>query len=246
MLDAFAARPVDGARVRRLLLGVSAGVALVFGLGRVLAFFSTAVMAAPPEEDEGPVVPVALVETPEEQPAEPEVEPETNADPGPRAPGPAPPPMPTDVPPEVKEQNAHDAYGDGDKPISFGSGGSGRGGGGGKKVEKKEEKKEEPKPKAKKPVLSPEEYDPPKCKLAAIDRRAAKSLGVEGSVAVKFRVTESGAITDVAVVSGPAELHALAIAAVQKSKCEPARLKADGSAIPMTKRARFPVRFSTE
>jgi TonB family protein len=150
------------------------------------------------------------------------------------------------VPEEQKLAAAQDAYGDGDKPIKFGDGGGGGTGKGKGPAAKKEEKKEEPKPKAAKPKLSPEDYDPPKCKASRIDAAAAKATGVEGTVVVKYTVTESGAVTGVAVVSGPPELHSLALAAAQRTTCEPARLKADGSAISISRKVPFRVRFSTK
>jgi TonB family protein len=247
MLEAFANNRLDAARARRLVFGAFAGAALIAGLGYFLASTAKNVMAATDEEEEEPVVPVSLVETPEEKP--PEVEqpddsaPSDDASPGPR--GPAPPAMPTDVP-EHQRKAAQDTYGDGDKPIQFGTGGNGGTGKGPAPAPKKEEKKEEPKPKAAKPKLSPEDYDPPKCKASRIDAAAAKATGVEGTVVVKYTVTETGAVTNVAVVSGPPELHALAVAAAQRTTCEPARLKADGSAISISRKVPFRVRFSTK
>ena len=248
MLEAFAARRLDPNLVKRLVVGTCVGIALIFSVGFYFAKVAKAVTAPEPEEEEGPIVPVSLVETPEEKPQEPvEVPDEPDSDPGPRAPGPIAPAMPTEVPEQQRMKDAQEAYGDGDKPIKFGDGGGG-GGGKGKGAggpPKKEEKKEEPKPKAAKPKLSPEDYDPPKCKASGIDAAAAKATGVQGTVVVKYTVTESGAVTNASVVSGPPELHALALAAAQRTKCEPAKLKADGSAISISRRVPFRVRFST-
>ncbi|MBL9024330.1 MAG: TonB family protein [Myxococcales bacterium] len=246
MLEAFANNRIDAARARRLMFGAFAGAALIAGLGYFLASTAKSVMAATEEEEEEPVIPVALVETPEEKPPEVEQpEPEEPSDPSPGPRGPAPPVMPTDIP-EHQRKAAQDTYGDGDKPIQFGTGGNGGSGKGPAPAPKKEEKKEEPKPKAAKPKLSPEDYDPPKCKASRIDAAAAKATGVEGTVVVKYTVTETGAVTNVAVVSGPPELHALAVAAAQRTTCEPARLKADGSAISISRKVPFRVRFSTK
>jgi TonB family protein len=248
MLEAFAARRIDPNLVKRLVVGTCAGIALVFSVGFYFAKVAKNVMAAEPEEEAEPIVPVALVETTEEKPEEPIETPpdEPDPDPGPRVRGPAPPSMPTEVPEHQKMANAQEAYGDGDKPIQFGDGGGGGSGKGkGPAAPKKEEKKEEPKPKAAKPKLSPEDYDPPKCKASRIDAAAAKAAGVEGTVVVKYTVTETGAVTNVAVVSGPPELHSLALAAAQRTTCQPARLKADGSAISISRKVPFRVRFST-
>lgn len=245
MLEAFANNRIDAARARRLMFGAFAGAALIGALGYFLASTAKNVMAATEEEEEEPVVPVSLVETPEEKP--PEVEPPDDepSDPSPGPRGPAAPVMPTDIP-EHQKKVAQDTYGDGDKPIQFGDGGGGGSGKGKAPAPKKEEKKEEPKPKAAKPKLSPEDYDPPKCKASRIDAAAAKATGVEGTVVVKYTVTETGAVTNVGVVSGPPELHALALAAAQRTTCEPARLKADGSAISISRKVPFRVRFSTK
>lgn len=228
------------------MFGAFAGAALIAGLGYFLASTAKSVMAATEDEEEEPPIPVALVETPEEKPPEIEPPPDTEepSDPAPGPRGPPPPSMPNDVP-EHQRKAAQETYGDGDEPIKFGSGGAGGTGKGGP-APKKVEKKEEPKPKAARPKLSPEDYDPPKCRSSRIDAAAAKAAGVEGTVIVKYTVTETGAVTNVAVVSGPPELHALAVAAAQRTTCEPARLKADGSAISISRRVPFRVRFSTK
>src|SRR5512139_2983900 len=183
MLEAFAARRLDPNLAKRLVVGACAGVALIFSVGFYFAKVAKAVTPDEPEEEPETIVPVSLVETPEEKPEiPPEVPDEPDPDPGPRMRGPAPPSMPTAVPEHQKMADAQEAYGDGDKPIKFGDGGGGGGGKGkGGGGPKKEEKKEEPKPKAAKPKLSPEDYDPPKCKASRIDAAAAKATGVEGT-----------------------------------------------------------------
>ncbi len=251
MLDAWHSPRVDAARVRRLLVGVVVGTSLVAGVGYGATLVKAAVPKPPEEEDT--VVEVALVESPDEMPAkeEPiaEVTPD-NVDPAPRAAAQKTYSQATHVPDAPKPGN--ETYDDSDwKPSLPGDGsgdgsgkgkGSGKGGGGGKKrVEPKEPEKPPPPPK-----LSPLDYDAAICKLKPLDQSRARDIGVEGTVVVKYTVTESGAIVNPKVVKGPAELHGLALAAIQSSTCTPAKLKSDGSAITTTRNASYPVRFKTK
>ncbi len=247
MLDAFRERSLDGALVKRLILGTCAGLALVFGVGLSLARAAANTAHAPPAEPEEPIVPISLVETVDEQPEEAPQEPHADAepDPTPRVAGPPPPAMPTVVPEHQRRAEAQETYGDGDAPTKFGDGAGGRGPALPARAPKSPPKTEPPPPKRAAPKLSPEDYDPPRCKPASIDAAAARAAGVEGTVLVKYTVLESGAVTQVAVVTGPAELHALALAAARKTVCEPARRKADGAAISISRRVPFRVRFST-
>ena len=60
---------------------------------------------------------------------------------------------------------------------------------------------------------------------------------------VSYTVTASGAVTNVKAVSGPPELIPLAVAAVSAWSCEPARMKADGSAVQVTKKVPLTVKL---
>ena len=51
----------------------------------------------------------------------------------------------------------------------------------------------------------------------------AKLAGIEGTVVVKYVVTETGAVSDVRVLKGPPELHAVCIAAVKAMRFKPGR-----------------------
>jgi len=242
MLEVWNAPAMDMPRLRRLVLGVCCGAAM---LG-VLGYAATRVTAAPPpppvEEDEQEI-PVALVETPEEKVDEPP----PSDDPAPAAPGPrrpAPSQTPTQVPDGAKQSDpGDDLYGNAPPPEvgTYGSGGSAGGHGHAPKAAPPPP----PPPPPPRPKLSPEDYEPPKCKLSAPNAAQAKSIGVEGTVVVKYTVTESGAITNPRVVKGPPELSGLALAAISASRCEPARLKSDGSPVTVTRTVRYPIRFSS-
>jgi len=97
------------------------------------------------------------------------------------------------------------------------------------------------KPKA--PKINPADYDPPKCKRRGIDSARAQAAGVEGKVIVSYTVTAAGAVINVKAESGPPELMPLAVAAVSGWTCEPARMKADGSAVQVTKKVPLTVKL---
>ena len=248
MLEAFATPRIDVSRTRRLVLGACLGAAALHGVGQILMRARPA--SLPEAEPEPEPVAVALVETPEELPPEPTpalTPAATPAAPGPRRPPPA--AMPMAVPDQVKLADANDAY-----DLGSGAGnaeGPPGGGSGGPAIAAVAPPPPPPPPPPaapppKKTALSPEDYEPPQCKLGQPNRAAAKSLGVEGTVVVKYTVTESGAIANAIVVKGPPELHGLVLSAIATSTCAPARLKADGSAISVTRTVRYPIRFSTQ
>ena len=72
---------------------------------------------------------------------------------------------------------------------------------------------------------------------------AAKSAGIEGTVIVAYVVTESGAVSSVKAVRGPAELRGVCEAAVRGWKFKPAML--DGRPVSVRRIARFPFHIKT-
>ena len=72
---------------------------------------------------------------------------------------------------------------------------------------------------------------------------AAKAAGIEGTVVVRYVVSEAGEVKDVEAVRGPAELVAVCIAAVRSWRFMPA-IK-DGQAVAVQRLATFPFRIRT-
>lgn len=68
----------------------------------------------------------------------------------------------------------------------------------------------------------------------------AKAKGIEGSVVLEVSIDEQGAVNDVQVISGPAELVPSAIAAVKQWKAKP--YVVDGKATPL--KIKLPLKFS--
>jgi TonB family protein len=246
MLDVWALPRIDPTRIRRLLLGGCIGAVLI-GTGAYGA--ATIVHSpAPPikEKKKEKIIEVSLTPTVEEEPAG-----------GSEASAPAAAPMPQvrqqkpvqQVQNVPKEAKSTDVY-EGDKgPVNFGTGGSGNGtgtgsgNGSGNAPPKKVEPPPPPPEKPKAPKINPADYDPPKCKRRGIDSARAQAAGVEGKVIVSYTVTASGAVTNVKAESGPPELMPLAVAAVSGWTCEPARMKADGSAVQVTKKVPLTVKL---
>lgn len=244
MLDVWSSPRVDPLRIKRLLIGACAGGILILSGGYGAAMYVHE--DAPPIEKkkkEKIIDNIALVDEPGDGGGgEP---PPANTPPSPTPPRPAPRPV---VQPKRVVAKASFQYSD-DKPVpgtGRGTGpghgnGTGSGYGGGGPVPSPPPPPapppppEPPKPKAR-PKPNPADYDAPKCRRRGIDAGRAKALGIEGRVIVSYTVTTSGAVTNVKVVSGPPELGALAVSAVQGWTCEPARMKADGSPIAITKK----------
>jgi TonB family protein len=245
MLEGWQVDRLDVPRARRLAAGACVGLALLGSLG----FAATRVKAAPapapapPEEED---IPVALVESPDEPPPPPEPNeaPAERPSPGPRRPAMA--ASPTRIPEGAKQADAgEDPYGNAPLPEPGAqSGGGGAGTGPALPRTAPPPPPKRPPPPAPKAAPSPADYEPPKCKLASPDRAQAKALGVEGTVVVKYTVTEGGAIVNANVTKGPPELAGLALAAIAASRCEPARMKSDGSPVSVTRTVRYPIRFT--
>lgn len=225
------------------------------GLASVV-YGASLVEAAPPvaaeQEKEVEVTLVEMPEEPKDEPPPPAPEPEepapalTQAKAAP-APGPAPAPAPDTTSADSDPFAAADAPAN-SKPGGTGNGtgngtGTGTGSGTGTAFVPPPPPPTPPPPP---PPPNPADYAPPKCKQRGIDAAQAKAIGVEGRVVVKYTVTASGAVINVRAESGPAELRALAVAAVSSWTCEPARMKSDGSALQVTKNVPLTVRLKTD
>lgn len=237
----------DPVRRKRLVFGYTVGSVGAGLVAVIVAVTAGKVVMA----DEDVPVDVTLATAPEEQKApepEPEVaptpEPEQKA-PGPRLPKLAPPKeIPKDKPAE--SSSAEDAYGDSD-PYQHGSTGGGSPKAAATQVvaPPPPPPPPPPKPKPSGPTrLTENDVAPVAVSMGAPQYpAAAKAAGVEGTVVVKYVVTETGAVTGVQVVRGPSELHAACIAAVQSWRFKPALR--DGVPIAVSRVARFPFRIKT-
>jgi protein TonB len=72
----------------------------------------------------------------------------------------------------------------------------------------------------------------------------AKANGIEGTVVVKYVITETGAVTNITIVRGPQECHAAVMAAMRTWRFQPART-AEGVPVAVTRVHRFPFRIRT-
>ncbi|MBI4957829.1 MAG: energy transducer TonB [Myxococcales bacterium] len=70
---------------------------------------------------------------------------------------------------------------------------------------------------------------------------SAKAAGVEGTVTVRYVVTESGDVAEVRATAGPEELRAACVAAVASWRFEPAT--SEGRPVRFAATARFPFRI---
>jgi protein TonB len=100
-------------------------------------------------------------------------------------------------------------------------------------------------PKAAGPIAVTEDVTPPRAvSMPAPSYPAdAKAAGIEGTVVVRYVVSETGAVTGVSAVRGPSELRAVCEAAVRNWRFMPA-LK-DGQPVAVNRVARFPFHIKT-
>jgi len=115
-----------------------------------------------------------------------------------------------------------------------------------KKVAKVEKSKKKKRKKKKKP-LRESEVDQHAKPAPANARPAypsdAKAAGIEGTVILKYIVTERGTVANVRVLRGPESLRNACIAAVRRWRFEPA-LK-NGRPVPVYRMARIPFHIRT-
>jgi len=232
----------DPLRVRRFVLGYGVGAVSVALVATFITLSASGVSSGDGADDEG-VRDVQFATEPEPEP-EPEIE-KLAPKPKPALPKLRTPTLiPKDAPEEADAKT--DSPDDGNDPYMLDDGSAAE------EVEPaaKPEPKPEPKPivKAKpapkpalpKPVRVTENMTQPKCTIPpAAYPESAKSQGIEGTVLVRFVVTESGAILGVKAVRGPAELRAASEAAIRAATCQPAMM--EGS--PITVFQARPFRF---
>lgn len=159
---------------------------------------------------------------------------------------------PTEIPDDAPEETeATDGASSGGDPYEDGGGdgvgvGTGRPGPSPAPAPKPKPKaKPKPKPKPNKPIRVTEDVTPPVPINQGMPAypSAAKAAGVEGTVIVTYVVTESGAVSGVVAVRGPAELRGVCEAAVRGWRFQPAQL--DGRPVSVRRIARFPFRIKT-
>lgn len=244
--DAWTKSASDPVRRKRLMMGYVVGVATVAALGAFVVLTSNKASA---HEDEEPVIEAQLAKEPEaELPPEPVV--------APKAAAPKPPPpkptlkTPVEVPQEpLKEADADKAQlAEESDPFQ--------------REQPAEPKPAEPtvvapppppppkpvlKPENKGPVRVTEDMTPPSAIGAQVKPEfpaEARAQGIEGTVWVKYVVSESGAVTDAKVVKGPPEFASVCLAAVRSWRFRPA-LGPDGRPTAVVQMARFPFKIKT-
>lgn len=242
----------DVTRLRRLALGYVTGAAV---MGGTLTFVGmTAAGAYGLDEDE--VVDAALVTTPEEDPkleveAAPEPE-KVEARPRPKV---APLVAPTAIDDKLVEKTpvkSDNPFASDDPYAEIGADADGALPAAAAKPAELPKVIEKPRvvvaapKKAEGPVRLTEDMTPPKAlvKTTPIYPAEAKAAGIEGTVVVKFTVTETGEVTGVTVLRGPPELRASCEAAVKTWKFSPA-LDKDGRPVAVPKLVSFPFRIKT-
>jgi protein TonB len=240
--DAWDRTRVDALRVKRLLIGYVLGA---LGVTAAMAFvFLTSKGASAIEEEEDPIEAQLVKEPepePEPEPPPPQAQPEK---PKPRVPKVV---TPVEIPKEApKEAEVKAPIPEDDDPF------------GGKDAPTEPSAKpavvEAPKPppppkiapleKPKGPIRVTEDVTPP----TAISQTqpefpaAVKAAGIDGVVTVKFVVTETGQVTDVKVLKGPPELHAVCLAAVKSWRFKPAVLDGKPVAVVQVRRFKFRIK----
>lgn len=247
--EAWTNRAGDAERQKRLLAGYGVG-AVAVGTLIVLLSLSTAGVAQEPEEEQP--VEVTFAEEPEPE-IEPEPEPEPEAPPEPE-PNPAPEPrgpvmpelttpteIPEDQPEEVDAQADDNPYAAVD-PYMYGAG---RRGSAPRKQVVQAAPEPPPKPvappKPRGPVRVTEDTVPPKvlAKPSPVYPAEAKAAGIEGTVVVKFVVTEAGEPTQIQAIRGPELLRPACEAVVKGMRFEPATRDGQPVAVFKTQPCRF-------
>jgi protein TonB len=237
----------DVLRFKRLLISSSIGLFSLLAVFVGLIKYSPKALAEEVEE-EAKVVEVELAKEPEPEPEPPPPPPELRprqSNPGPRLQKLETPTTISDD--KVQEKDAKPSSGGGD-PYEKGSG---DGTGGAEKAVVEAPAAAPPPapsvPQVKKPVPVPENGTPPEAiqKLVPPEYPAeAKAAGLEGTVVVRYVVTEKGEVTDVRALKGPPELFAICVAAVKAMRFKPA-LDGDGKPLMVVRYMKFPFRLRT-
>lgn len=241
-------RNIDVLRLKRLLMGGGIGAAALVGGMAYLVLTSKAAAEEPEQDDK--VVEVQLAKEPE---PEPEPPPPPPPELKPHKPNPGPRLQKLEVPTTIsdeklQEKEAKPANGGGD-PYEKG-GGDGTGGPEKAVVDAPAPPPPPPPPPQivkDKPRPVSETDTPPELLGEAIIPEMpaeAKAAGIEGTVIVRWVVTETGAVSDVRVLKGPPELHAVCLAAVKAMRFRPGR-DADGMPRAFTRIKKFKFKLRT-
>jgi len=249
--EAFSAGESDPGRKKRLAVGYATAIAICTMVGAVGASIKSEIVV---EEEEEQVVDVQLAPTAE--PPKPPPPPPLPAEPAPRAPAPpgpkhkpivTPTAVPTEMPAEADPKAAkgsEDDYGEGSGE------GSGEGVPGGTGiapavVAPPPPPPPPPPPKPAGPIQLTENDTPPEAIATPQPAYPAdvKAEGVEGTVVVRFVVTESGEVTNVTVVKGHPRLDPGVLATVRTWRFKPAL--SGGRPVSSYKTARFNFRIRT-
>lgn len=247
--ETWSQKTTDVLRVKRLLIGAGVGLVIVLG-GVAFVVLTSSQAAAETEEEEAKVVEVQLAKEPEPEP-EPPPPPPPELKPRVSNPGPRLQKIETPVSiseEKVQEKEVKPSSGGGDDPYQ-------KGGGDGTTGEKAVvEAPVAPPPPPPPPVIKKDvprpvsETDTPPELIgeAIVPQMPAEAVaaGIEGTVLVKWVVTETGAVTDVRVLKGPPELHAVCLAAVKAMRFKPGR-DADGVPRAFTKIKKFKFKLRT-
>ena len=237
-------------RVLRLAIGTGLGAAFLFG---GFWFLSVASKVATKEAEEDPVD-VTLVSTPEDKPPPPEPIPEAAPVAMNAAPAAAPAPAAqsiydTDKPPDKLPDpkpgggpSNPDPY---SGPRSDAPPGNGPPGSTGTGTGPAAPPGPPAPAKPSGPMRVDESVTPPVSVSmpAPPYPEAAKAAGIEGTVVVKYVVSETGSVTSAEVLRGPAELGAACVQTVKTWKFKPAIF--DGHPVSVVRQAKFPFHIKT-
>lgn len=247
--ETWSQKTTDALRMKRLLVGAGIGTAIIAG-GITAGVLYSGEAAAEVEEEEAKVVEVQLAKEPE---PEPEPPPPPPPELRPHRPNPGPRLQKLETPTTIEdtklqEKDVKPATGGSDDPYQKG-GGDGTGTAEKAVVEPAAPPPPPPPPKLEKEKPRPvSETDTPPEQIGEAANpempAEAKAAGIEGTVVVRWVVTETGAVTDVRVLKGPPELHAVCIAAVKSMRFKPGR-DADGVARSFTRIKKFRFKLRT-
>lgn len=234
----------DVLRLKRLLMGGGISAAALAGTMLYLVLTS-ADAAADVVEEEAKVVEVQLAKKPEPEPEPPPPPPPHE----PRKPNPGPRLQKIEVPTTISDEKLQEKAA---KPTSGGGDPYEKGGGDGtvgpdKAVVEAPVAPPPPQIVKDKPRPVSETDTPPELIGDAIIPEMpaeAKAAGIEGTVIVRWVVTETGAVTDVRVLKGPPELHGVCLAAVKAMRFKPGR-DADGVPRAFTRIKKFKFKLRT-
>jgi protein TonB len=249
--EAWSLRETDPGRARRLAIGYATGVAVCL----VVAIAGAMVKGKAPVAEEEDVIDVKLASRTAEAPPPPPPPPPPievrRGPPAPRGNRPlltAPKEVPTELPPEGPPTNARGS-GEGDYGEDRGEpggvpGGTGTAPAAAPPPPPPPPPPAPPPPKPEGPIQLPEDATPPEAisKADPSFSDAVRSAGIETTVAVKYVVTETGAVTNVTIVRGGHPMvNDTILAAVRSWRFRPAKLP-NGMTIAVFRIAKFRIK----